>query len=607
MRLLISAIIFLLFSSTAWATTWYVRNDGGTSTVCTGTTDAADIWGSGSGHPCAFSHPAWALGSVGSSRLISGGDTLIIDDINYGAATSSGRAEYKIGYGMPNSSCSLAEPYGCTLDQIPSGPDINHPTKILGKKWNTGCSAMPQFYGTEQIYAIFDLSNVNNFEIQCLEITDHVECGFRYGSTHCPEVPLALNGDYGKIGIQTQDSSNGLLKNVDIHGMASRAFLGGRMTDYTFSHVKMVGQISAGWDGDIVGSDSNSGTMRLSYLTIRYAGCLEHYPRSGTGYTEGDYYDCCSQNEGCYADGFGTGAITSNWIIDHADISHNVDDGLDMLYQTGGTVRITDSIFEGNGGNQVKIGTDAVIENSKIIGNCTYFTDAGIAMDAGATFLDCRSGGDTVALDFITGMQVSIINTTIAGSVGNYVMYAQNNNAGTNPCNGTEKLTLRNVIVDPGTAGQWQGLGQKVAYYAAASCPGLTLDQDYIVANSSNLSASYCPSITHKSCSDPLFTGPLSGDNYNVTLGASSPAIDLADETVSCQGVCSVDINGYDRGASWDTGTYERSTVASCSPNGVFCGQNSDCCTNNCNGNYICSVPGSYLYNITPTGSIKFQ
>ncbi|KKN08620.1 hypothetical protein LCGC14_1055000, partial [marine sediment metagenome] len=45
-------LLVLLVPTFANATTYYIRDDGGTPTRCTGTTDAADP-GSGSDQPCA--------------------------------------------------------------------------------------------------------------------------------------------------------------------------------------------------------------------------------------------------------------------------------------------------------------------------------------------------------------------------------------------------------------------------------------------------------------------------------------------------------------------------------------------------------------------------
>lgn len=76
-RLFLAAI---LLCTTAQATTWYVRTDGGNRTQCTGTTDAA-YPGSGSAQACAFIHPYWLFMNdtdVAASWVVAGGDTVIL-------------------------------------------------------------------------------------------------------------------------------------------------------------------------------------------------------------------------------------------------------------------------------------------------------------------------------------------------------------------------------------------------------------------------------------------------------------------------------------------------------------------------------------------------
>jgi hypothetical protein len=74
-------LIVLLFSSSAFATTWYVRPDGGTRAQCTGQTDAAFV--SGVGQPCGFSHPyyLWTDDTTPTwAWIVAGGDTTIFEN-----------------------------------------------------------------------------------------------------------------------------------------------------------------------------------------------------------------------------------------------------------------------------------------------------------------------------------------------------------------------------------------------------------------------------------------------------------------------------------------------------------------------------------------------
>jgi hypothetical protein len=110
-KLILSLIAMLglgVFSAiSAHATTWYVRDGGGTAAQCTGTTNALYA-GSGTNQPCAFNHPRIALGYCDGYEsnpgnppcsvkgVMASGDTMYIDgdsDINTGS-----QAQYEMGY-----------------------------------------------------------------------------------------------------------------------------------------------------------------------------------------------------------------------------------------------------------------------------------------------------------------------------------------------------------------------------------------------------------------------------------------------------------------------------------------------------------------------------
>ena len=169
----------LLIISPAYSATYYVRLDGGTATQCTGLADAP-YPGSGSNQSCAFSHPFWAHAPQNHPTKLQGGDILIIDGSN--------NAEYMLGFGAPNATgsntCHPSWPYDCFMRPIPSGPDAVHPTRILGKGWDTGCKNQPQLWGTERSDRIINLIGSDNVELQCLEITDHSDCQ-EFGPNPC--------------------------------------------------------------------------------------------------------------------------------------------------------------------------------------------------------------------------------------------------------------------------------------------------------------------------------------------------------------------------------------------------------------------------------------
>ncbi len=547
----------LLLASPSFAATYYVRVDGGTSTQCTGLKDAA-YPGSGTGQACAFNHPQWALAPIGNNpSKLAGGDTLIVDG-------SSG-AQYMIGYQAPNTNdldkCDKFYPWDCRMRAIPSGPDAAHPTRILGKGWDTGCAARPQFWANELLPQVLDLTGSNNVEIQCLEVTDHSACTFYGGqpTTACKRgggnYPYGAQADYG---LYAQDSSNVLLKNVNIHGFGIGGVHAGRLKDWTLENVDIIANSFVGWDGDIGANNSyDSGSMTFTNVKIQYNGCGETYPGKQP-------YNCISQGQGGYGDGIGTHVTGGNWVFNNSDISFNTSDGLDLLYHDfTGSIVIKRSRFEGNAGNQVKGGASTVsLENSIAVGNCDYFQNNPITWNS-STFMHCRAYGNTAAFTLGVGNQVSILNSTLT-SRGDVLI-----ETGGDSCNGTEKVKVSNSIFLGNQ--KWYN-GDKVSYYYGTGATGngdgpcgpILHQTDHSIVF--NVKDNYCPPGTGNICSDPKFVGPLSGNDWGIGLQSASPARDKAAQLV---GVSSLDFNNFDRGTPWDMGALEYGSVSSVNPNPV--------------------------------------
>ncbi|MCK5580811.1 MAG: right-handed parallel beta-helix repeat-containing protein, partial [Candidatus Omnitrophica bacterium] len=532
----------LVWANPALSATYYVRKDGGSPTQCTGLVDAAYL-GEGANQPCAFSHPFWAVSPVGwNPTKMEGGDTLIID--------GSDGAEYMMGYGAPNthdtSKCYSAWPYGCYMRSIPSGPDPAHPTRILGKGWDFGCDSPPELWGTERITKILNLDGTSNVEIQCIEVTDHSDCQ-EHGPNPCNRSSFPF-GDWGQTGLTASDSDNVLLKNVNIHGMGYRGVYAGRLSNWTVEDSKIVSNPFVGWDGDIDGSDYNTGTMTFIRTEVKFNGCGETYP-------EQQPYNCYSQDQGGYGDGFGTGFTGGDWVFYECDISHNASDGLDLLYHDeGGKITIKRSRFEGNAGNQVKVSTSASISDSIIIGNCGYFAGNPITVTGQVNgFNHCRAGGDAIAIAAQKGNTWEFYNNTIY-SQGNALALIVDN---VGSCDGSESFIARNNIYkgDPyfNTPVVQSSLYADLRGGACAT----PLDTDYSIVY--NVKDRYCPEGDHNLCStDPLWEGPLSGDAWNVNLKVDSLS---RNSGLFLEGKSGLDYNYYDRGESWDIGALEYGSV----------------------------------------------
>ena len=389
----------------AYAVTYHVRPDGGSAGQCTGRADAP-YPGSGWKLPCAWSHPFWALRVNSDNQSVSwklkGGETLVIAE-----------GSYKMGIGGPNTKwCSHYWPWVCRLPPIPSGPDPQHPTRILGKNWNRGCSDPPELWGTERAEAILDLTGSSNVLIDCLDITDHSSCANNH-----PDPKLACQrdnypnamGPFADKGIYAQDSSNVTLRHLNIHGLASAGIHAGRISDWKLTDVRIAANGLVGWDGDIYEDSSNTGTIRFRRVVVDGNGCPEKYPDKTPD-------NCFDQAFNGYGDGIATARTGGHWIIEDSTIANNTQDGIDLLYVSRvpekTLIEIRRTQVFGNAGNQIKVNGPTKIENVLAVGNCAWFEGEPFATYMGML---CRAGGGALALNLGGGDHVSVINSTIVG------------------------------------------------------------------------------------------------------------------------------------------------------------------------------------------------
>ena len=597
------AMAVCLISSSGWAaSTYYVRDDGSTATNCTGLADTP-YDGSGTGEACAWRSPATALPRSGA--LISGGDTLIIDNVSH---SGGGQAKYEIGLGAPDiatdGTCYSQANYACEMAAIPAGTPGNE-TKIYGKGY-ASCSAMTvnqkaQLWGSGRLENV--LTGSNYVDIRCLDITDHDNCmqsGPNQDSIQCDRDCSDGSCDGADTGLDVSGATGVIIQDVDVHGLY-RGIMTHQSGDITATRFNLVANSFVGWDSDSSGDDSMTGTVTLANSKIIFSGCGESYPLTTTNFmTTTDKHHCYSQDQGGFGDGIGLGDGTpGNWTITDSIVSFNVSDGVDLLHGNGtGTLKFYRSIAEGNAGQGFKssVGT-TYIENSKIIGNCGFFhgrsfTATKDVSGSSVSFNDCRANGDTIDFSNVTGGQKMYIrNSTILTNGDNAIISGGNN------CNGSTILKVDNSIIrggrqfadDHGFNGAG-GNDTSDLYYAAGAtgegdgaCGTQAIDVDNsLVYGTKNLgSDTDCSGGTNNICgSDPLFSGtikqgPASGDgvltdyyqglDYGDQLGiqSGSPTRDAADETVACNGDCSIDYNSFARGASWDIGSLEFGSTSS--------------------------------------------
>ncbi|MEP6634090.1 MAG: NEW3 domain-containing protein [Luteimonas sp.] len=395
---LLLLLLTLLACNQAFATTYYVRTDGGDTAQCTGRGDAA-YPGSGSNQACAWKSLHYALPASGAAR-IAGGDTVIV-----------GAGSYMIGWGAPGAAggrCYAGGPYDCYLPPIPSGPSVTSKTRILGRGYDTGCTAAPKLWGNNRVTKVLNLEGSSNVEVACLEITDQSDCiEFHSNAASRCERDTPPYGAWASIGVSASASAGVWLHDLNIHGLANRGFVGGGLSNWTLDRVKINANGWAGWDGDIGSGSSNSGSIVLRHVEIAWNGCGERWQ---TGVIHG----CWAQTNGGYGDGLGTALTGGQWLIEDSFVHNNTSDGIDLLYLDGAanTSAVIRRVYSaGNAGNQIKTKGNATIENSVVVGNCASF----LGRDFMASDDQCRALGNTVSIAMLTGNTVDVRNNTIIG------------------------------------------------------------------------------------------------------------------------------------------------------------------------------------------------
>ena len=205
---------------------------------------------------------------------------------------------------------------------------------------------------------------------------------------------------------------------------------------------------------------------------------------------------------------------------------------------------------EGNAGNPVKLTGAAEIENSVLVANCAFFDGRPFTYDVDP----CRALGNTLELTFAGGEEVRLLNNTLYGQGDGLLSAGARSGA---QCRGDERISGRNNLF-LGGGDYFDPDDQPFRYYTEGG-DGLQIDMDYGLYHAVKLSA-YSPA-AHDLAADPLLSGPLAGEQYDMTLTAASPAIDAGDPDICpasdfMGSTRPVDGNG-DGDARCDIGAYE--------------------------------------------------
>tara|TARA_B110001454_G_scaffold36074_1_gene35555 strand:+ start:3818 stop:5473 length:1656 start_codon:yes stop_codon:yes gene_type:complete len=465
----------------------YVRIDGGTAQECNGKMNVP-YPGSGTNQACAWKHPRYALGynspTVGAANDISSRSASVV-------YIESGT--YKIGYGMPDTpNCSTSYTYDCLLGRIPTGLTLQG-----------NCSSRRKFSGRERLGLVLDLTGASDVTVKCLEITDGAECVENHmhgtgGSSYACNRSTYPHGEWASTGLVAGDSTNVVIDYVNIHGLGSRGMYAGRISNWEIKNSNIDGNGFVGFDGDITGDDYNSGYIKFYRTTVRWNGCVEKLDLSHTG--------CWGQESGGYGDGLGTGATRGDWDFDQVVFEYNTSDGLDLLYlKNGGTVKIRNSYFAHNAGNQVKTAAASWIENNVIIGDCSYH---GIFSTMANGDL-CRALGNAISIGVEANDTNIISNNTVTGE-GDCLVLSGGTTGGT--------LKIDKNIFDGRT--DWRQNNEKTCFHYTENSSMAVQVNSNLVFNTKG------GCVNGQICASPLFTNP-NFLNFNPTPLSSSAASGL--------------------------------------------------------------------------------
>jgi hypothetical protein len=414
-----------VISNGAGGHTWYVRQDGGSRYTgnnpagqCDGQGDAA-YPGSGVNQHCAFNdfRLIWSdpWGYADHTWAIAGGDTVIVRGQTPYLASGSTDASQQgmFGWGIGTN---------IKMSSVPAGPDANHPTRILGENYGA-CSTVvdlthnvtghipdpaktAKLYGISAVLSVLDTETSQNVVLACLDVSDHSPCG-----AYCTDANSANAGLYTG-GTVPSVSGNITLQDMDFHGFSSDGIVGNIGGTYTANRVLIGFNGLAGWDFDPPynsGAPSH-GKLIATELGIIFSGCAEQYPLVDP--VPVGSASCQSQSTPGYGDGIGTPVMQGLDVsLDHSWSYFNTQDGIDLGHLVNTNVSVTNSIFYGSMGGNIKIGPVATMTayNNIVDGNCSRMSApiTGAPPDYNIRLIDyCRAGGDQNGTNFLTDAAV---------------------------------------------------------------------------------------------------------------------------------------------------------------------------------------------------------
>lgn len=456
MRSVSRTILFFMLAACAlplFATTWFVRPDGGTrysahapNGECDGKADAA-YPGKGSNRHCAFNDVRymWLDGSYGNSKwVMEGGDTLVIRGCAALPSQENPDAPHcRIGWdkgtGNDGKNFWCAGVQNCSMPSPPSGTASQH-TRILGACAYGSYSCNPvkgypytnnnltQLFGGFGLSAVIYLNGSSYVDLEGLEITSHNGKCTRYGIPAYPagcRIYPAVSDDFANAGIGTNNkTSNITLQDVYIHGFTGHGMYGAIGGPFTLTRVSIDFNTFAGWDFDDGTPDNPASSLTQSYVTFVGNGCLEEYPITHKQFPA---KACWDSESGGFGDAWsGQNSTMESFTCDHCMVEYNAKDGAMGPHTIIQKISLTNSIWVGNMGQNEKWGQDKnatfLFQNNLVVGNCMRMSEQlpGAAQSfnqstgKGGAYLSnfCRAAGDLFAYFADEGSTVNIVNNS---------------------------------------------------------------------------------------------------------------------------------------------------------------------------------------------------
>ena len=573
--------VLLVLTTPAFATTWFVRQDGGTrydatynpTGECNGRADASygSTGGTGTNKACAYAEFQYlwdfgnAPGASGTDHIawvIAGGDTVVI------RGCLSGEGSCRIGWDTPNGSTNRFCPFvgnnSCYNPTVPAGTSTQHTTFIGGYAYDHGGNAsgggtqpnayrsnLTEIFGGYDLFYTFNLASTSYVDVKGIMLTVHnaVSPGNPGYPGNCtrggsPAYPVACQtgaqpyDDNARNGfLLDANSANIAFTDVYVYGFSGSGLFG--PMGVGISGTRMESSFNAGdaWQLDD-GSDTANATgasLALSYFTAIGNGCYGEYPIVHS-FPARACYDSSSGSAG--GDTLsGQDSTLATLTLDHGYFAYNTKDSWIGPHTQVGTQTITDSYSYGNMGAQWKwgqtIGGSTTFMNNLVVGDCTRMGELipgasqsfALSSSLGGAYLSafCR-GSETMALISRTTATNLFAGNTFIGTWNTSLLsencgyYSIGNHF--NPetnCNTTTYTVKDNIFLGYSLGGTTPSLYNDDSGGTAGISFTTSYNQQFGLANTTAVGGSAC-GVNNIACASPSL---LSQPAQTITTAAA--------------------------------------------------------------------------------------